>query len=1096
MPESGNVGEIRVGLSLDSINFSQGMKDVNNRISALNAEFRAISTGSDKFDSSLESLRAKADVLSRSLETHKSKVEELKRQYEESAQANGENANETIRLARAYNNAVTAMNRVETQLTGINGEIEQQTNVWKQLEKRVGETAETLNTAGEKMQGIGQSMSASITAPLAGFGVLAGKAAMDFDSAAGIIQAEIGTTGAEAEKLQKTAQNLWKQGFGDSMESVAVQVAGVSKALGDLSEVDLSNVTQGLDLFEKRGWADQQESLRAVKVLMEQFGMSASEAMNYLTRGFQENLNYSGEFLDTISEYSTYFAELGFDANDMFAKLKSGAESGAFQLDKVGDAMKEFSLRAKDGSKTSTAAFEALGLNAKDMTDQFNKGGDTAKEAFGTVVKALQGVGDETTRNSIATSLFGTQYEDLGEAAFTAMLQASEGLKDVEGATKRASEAMNDNFGARAQKAWREFLSDIEPAGDALLDIADNVLPKVSDMLGRVTGAFADMSPTAQTAALTIAGIAAAAGPVAIGVGTITTGVSSLMTAVAPLIPALGAGTGLAASLTAIAGPAAIVVAGLGLLGMAAVSIKNDMEAAKQVNLESAEAMITQQQEIEGLTSQYQALSEKNKLTNDELLRFRDIQSEMDLGGTAEQIAALKEEQAGLQEKSGLMNEEMNKLLGLNDQLIEKVPDVTTALSDHGNAIIADSDALTVANERLRENIALELENQRIKAEAQLNENISAYVTALEELNAKERERNTLIKERDVIEQNISALKIQAQEQINAGKDEEASKTAKEIVDQEFLLNQYNSKIQSVADEVSEKQKSVAQTEADIQKTQDLYNKMINLQLAQVGINTEGDKGIKQLDDAIAKTQSRITELNNAKTAQGGLNGEQQKELENLESALGKYQSTKGEIQKIQKEQASVNSKIKEGTGEAEKMTKELDKDVKKEVDVDDKGEADKLQQKLEKEAKKKVIITALWEGIKQGLNLPGFADGTRNAPGGLSIVGEEGPELVHLPRGASVIPNADTESILRKWNIPMLASGGIALTAGMAYVGERGRELIDYGGAMTAPLTASGGTTYTGPIYVTIEGKTVQEFTSAVDFFNSLKQTSRKMRR
>ncbi|OLS51800.1 hypothetical protein BV392_07145 [Rhodovulum sulfidophilum] len=37
---------------------------------------------------------------------------------------------------------------------------------------------------------------------------------------------------------------------------------------------------------------------------------------------------------------------------------------------------------------------------------------------------------------------------------------------------------------------------------------------------------------------------------------------------------------------------------------------------------------------------------------------------------------------------------------------------------------------------------------------------------------------------------------------------------------------------------------------------------------------------------------------------------------------------------------------------------------------------------------------------------LPGFARGTDSAPGGLAWVGEAGPELVNLPRGAQVIPN------------------------------------------------------------------------------------------
>jgi hypothetical protein len=40
------------------------------------------------------------------------------------------------------------------------------------------------------------------------------------------------------------------------------------------------------------------------------------------------------------------------------------------------------------------------------------------------------------------------------------------------------------------------------------------------------------------------------------------------------------------------------------------------------------------------------------------------------------------------------------------------------------------------------------------------------------------------------------------------------------------------------------------------------------------------------------------------------------------------------------------------------------------------------------------------------GLSFPMFADGTASAPGGMAIVGERGPELVNLPRGAQVVPN------------------------------------------------------------------------------------------
>jgi len=46
-----------------------------------------------------------------------------------------------------------------------------------------------------------------------------------------------------------------------------------------------------------------------------------------------------------------------------------------------------------------------------------------------------------------------------------------------------------------------------------------------------------------------------------------------------------------------------------------------------------------------------------------------------------------------------------------------------------------------------------------------------------------------------------------------------------------------------------------------------------------------------------------------------------------------------------------------------------------------------------------------------------GFANGTDSAPGGYAIVGEQGPELVNLPRGTSVTPAGKTADLLNGLN-------------------------------------------------------------------------------
>lgn len=60
--------------------------------------------------------------------------------------------------------------------------------------------------------------------------------------------------------------------------------------------------------------------------------------------------------------------------------------------------------------------------------------------------------------------------------------------------------------------------------------------------------------------------------------------------------------------------------------------------------------------------------------------------------------------------------------------------------------------------------------------------------------------------------------------------------------------------------------------------------------------------------------------------------------------------------------------------------------------------------------------VNALFAKVMQGFKkTPKFATGTNNAPGGLALVGELGPEMVNLPKGARVHPANQTSTMLRE---------------------------------------------------------------------------------
>lgn len=59
------------------------------------------------------------------------------------------------------------------------------------------------------------------------------------------------------------------------------------------------------------------------------------------------------------------------------------------------------------------------------------------------------------------------------------------------------------------------------------------------------------------------------------------------------------------------------------------------------------------------------------------------------------------------------------------------------------------------------------------------------------------------------------------------------------------------------------------------------------------------------------------------------------------------------------------------------------------------------------------IALVALGSVISNSFKRQAFAAGTRNAPGGLALVGERGPELVNIPRGSQVIPAAQTANMM-----------------------------------------------------------------------------------
>lgn len=349
--------------------------------------------------------------------------------------------------------------------------------------KDVAETSEGKLSAafGAVAKGAGAAV-AAVGAGAVALGTAAVTSADDLDKAVKQVLSATGKGVEEAGRFEEIIKGVYGNNYGESFGEIASSISLVQQNLGELDDNTLQKVTESAyalrDVFEM----DVAESSRAAKAMAENFDISAAEAYDYIAKGAQNGLNYSGELLDNISEYSVQFKKLGFSADDMFTIFAEGAENGAWNLDKIGDAVKEFSIRAIDGSETTRAGFEAIGYDAEDMAKKFGEGGDVARDAFQTVVRALSEMEDPIERDAAGVALFGTMWEDLGAEAVASLADITDSAYDCAGAMDTIKDvnysSLSDALGGLKRQA--ELL--IQPLGDELIPVVSEIIDKLSEM--------------------------------------------------------------------------------------------------------------------------------------------------------------------------------------------------------------------------------------------------------------------------------------------------------------------------------------------------------------------------------------------------------------------------------------------------------------------------------------------------------------------------------------------------------------------------------------------------------------------------------------
>ncbi len=369
-------------------------------------------------------------------------------------------------------------------------------------------------------------MTKSVTAPLVAVGTAAIKFSSDSQDAFQQFAAATGTASNEMGKYKDMINDVYKDNFGESINDVAEAMATVNQNMSYLDDSALQRCTEYAYTLSDTFGYDVAESTRAANSLIRNFGIEANEAFNLIVQGSQNGLDFSGELLDSINEYAPQFKKMGMSADEMFSVFVNGAQNGAFNLDKIGDAVKENAIRAIDCSDTTAEGFKALGLDATETAKKFAAGGEAADEAFNQVIVGLSAMEDPIERNTAGVNLFGTMWEDLGPEVVMSLSTTNDAIDMTRESMESLVNVKYDTLSGALGGLWRTIQVDVlQPIGNQLIPY----VTKGINAIQKFTDKWNKLGPATQKTIVKFAAVAAAAGPVLLGFGKVSTGIETLV---------------------------------------------------------------------------------------------------------------------------------------------------------------------------------------------------------------------------------------------------------------------------------------------------------------------------------------------------------------------------------------------------------------------------------------------------------------------------------------------------------------------------------------------------------------------------------------
>lgn len=535
---------ITIELDGEVTGLEKAMKDVTSKSIDLQGELRDVERLL-KFDpGNVEALAQKQEILTKQIENTTEKLNRLK-SAEEEVERQFQSGDIGEKQYRAFRREVEftekSIKDLKSKISQLDGaEVKQLKSDFNKVEESSDEASDSVKDLGNELVNLAAGAGA-----VAGLGELIEKSLdvsslnTKIDISFDVPEESIGSVkeatnavisyGIDAEEALAGVRRQWalNKGYSDEEKvSMTKYAAAISKAYDG---IDFNELIQESYELASSLELDNNEALGMINSLLK--------------------VGFPPDQLDIITEYGSQLSRAGYSAEEIQAIMKAGVETGSWNIDNLLDGLKEGRIVLSEfgqGIDEETAKlFNKIGISSKQVQEwgqAVAAGGKSGKDAMVEVAKAISNIDDSTLQNQIGVKVYGTLWEEQGNAIVNTIVRADDEVisleKNQEGLNNTIS-SMDSDPAIKMEKAMTDLKNALQPILTIIAEVVGKVAEWISNnptlaatitavitVIGILMGIFMALSPiitaiTALAGTLSV-GIGAIAYPVLIVIGVIT----------------------------------------------------------------------------------------------------------------------------------------------------------------------------------------------------------------------------------------------------------------------------------------------------------------------------------------------------------------------------------------------------------------------------------------------------------------------------------------------------------------------------------------------------------------------------------------------